>query len=54
MHEMNFIKVNNIKVQGNVITYHKNVFAQGHRELSIQVLHTIEIPFDLLVYRHHT
>ena len=35
-------------------TYHKNVLAQGHRVLSIQALHEIEIVFVLLVYRCHT
>jgi hypothetical protein len=55
MHEMNFIKVNTIKVQGNVITYHKNVLVLGHYELSIQALHGIQIPFmHALVWRYYT
>lgn len=45
IHEMNFIKLNSIKVQGNVITYHRNVLALGHHEFPIQALHGIKTPF---------
>jgi len=53
--QMKFIKLNIIRVQGNVITYHKNVLSLGLHEFSIQAIYGIQIPFmQLLVYRYHT
>lgn len=46
---MNFKKLNTIKVQGNITTYHINVLALRHHELSIQALHGTKIPFVCLL-----